>query len=336
MTGQSKLGVLVFLLAVVFIGSTKSFAYFTCYSDSASTTEASATYTVMVDAAVLNKSISDAVLSDMSTYARCTGYPTSAWKDGLRVSSFSYDSSLTDAGFEAYLQYQNGAKNAPPAANVCLWPDASCSATYTSTTVALDRPIYAKLGVKRITASDRWRAGSTIPAGTQIARLVTQMRQSGNWSSAYVTWLFVLKSDMITPAYTCSITQYDKSVTLPAVKRSDIVSNGTGRYPNAKKEFTFDLACEPKTAVSVTFDGDILSGTGTDSVLKNKLSGNDNVGIQLLFNDNTPVKMSEKLQLVTSAQATQLLSFNAYYYYKGGAISGGPVKANATFTFDYQ
>ncbi|MBV8873905.1 MAG: hypothetical protein JO014_14435 [Metakosakonia sp.] len=98
----------------------------------------------------------------------------------------------------------------------------------------------------------------------------------------------------------------------------------------------FNFACDEQTTVSVTFEGDTLSGTGTGTVLRNKLSGNDNIGIQLLFNDSTPVKMTEKIEVAYSAQSTELLSFNAYYYYKGGNISRCSVKANTTFTFEYQ
>ncbi|WP_354691288.1 fimbrial protein [Phytobacter sp. RSE-02] len=98
----------------------------------------------------------------------------------------------------------------------------------------------------------------------------------------------------------------------------------------------FNFSCDEQTTVSVTFEGDTLSGTGTGTVLRNKLSGNDNIGIQLLFNDSTPVKMTEKIEVAYSAQSTELLNFNAYYYYKGANISSCPVKANTTFTFEYQ
>ncbi|CAM7619770.1 Fimbrial-type adhesion domain-containing protein [Phytobacter diazotrophicus] len=94
----------------------------------------------------------------------------------------------------------------------------------------------------------------------------------------------------------------------------------------------FNFPCDEQTTVSVTFEGDTLSGTGTGTVLRNKLSGNENIGIQLLFNDSTP----EKIEVAYSAQSTELLNFNAYYYYKGVNISSCPVKANTTFTFEYQ
>lgn len=197
-------------------------------------------------------------------------------------------------------------------------------------------PINAQIGIKRATNSGSWGTASTLSANTEIARMVSQFRYSGSdvWRTNTVTWVFTLKDELVIPAYTCSITQYDKNVTLPEVKRSDIVSHGAGRYLNAKKEFKFNLVRDPQTTVSVTFEGTPLSGT--DNVLKNTLTGNDNIGVQMLFSDDTPVKLATKYPVVSSAQASEILNLNAYYYYKGGAVSSGPVKANTTFTFDYQ
>ncbi|QOV67011.1 fimbrial protein [Citrobacter sp. BDA59-3] len=313
-----------------------NYAYaYVCYNGSQSVGNGSATFTVMVNPVALNKSLTDTILTSMNSYASCYGAPGPNSKDALRVNSLEItDSRLTDLGYRAYIIDASNQKTAAPAANVCLWPDASCTI---SSEVSITRPINAQIGIDRASGSGNWNTAKTIPANTKIMTMKTQMRINGGWDSrAIITWNFYLNADMVAPAYTCLISQYDSTVTLPSVARSDIVSHGAGRYPNAKKAFKFNLACDEQTRVSVTFDGDTLSGTGTDSVLKNKLSGNDNVGVQLLFNDSTPVKMAEKLEVAGSAQATELLSFNAYYYYKGGDISGGPVKANTTFTFEYQ
>lgn len=339
---EKRMNRLLYLFICFFVSvfySVVSQANMICYNGSQYTDEQSTTFVVSIPPVALSKSAAKTVLTDMSSYARCIGYPTSVsnWKDALRSTSLAISSTLTDLGYAGYLQYDGGPENAVPASQVCLWPDSTCSPTYSfSTTVAVNKPLYAKVGLKRASGTPGWSAGKTIPVGTELAQLKTQMRYSGAWQSTWVTWSFVLASDMVVPTYTCSVTQFDESVTLPTVKRSDILRHGTGRYPDAKKEFKYNLNCEPETAVSITFDGDALNGTGTDSVLKNSQSGNDNIGIQLLFNSTTPVKLAERLLLVSSAQSTELLSFNAYYYYKGGDLNSGLVKANASFTFDYQ
>ena len=84
---------------------------------------------------------------------------------------------------------------------------------------------------------------------------------------------------------------------------------GNGRYPAVKKEFQFALTSDVSTAVSVTFEGDSLSGT--DNVLYNAYSGNDNICVQMLFNDNTPVKLEIKNPVISSAQEHVILKFNA-------------------------
>lgn len=324
----------VLFACLIGLGLSSRVYAFDCYNNSDKVTNSSKTFTQQIVPVSLSKNTLDATVINMSSYAYCYGDPGPNYYDALRTTSLTISESLTSLGFAGYVQYNGGTKYDASSNQVCIWPDNSC--TIASSSGSKSIPIYATVGIKRSSGSGAWQSGMTIPAGTEIARLVTQMRIMKSWSSAYVTWSFILKSDLVIPAYTCSITQYDKSVTLPDVRRSDIIANGTGRYPNAKKEFKFDLACEPQTSVSVTFDGDTLSGTGTDSVLKNKLNGNDNVGIQLLFNDSTPVKMTEKLEVASSAQSSQLLNFNAYYYYKGGEINNGPIKANTTFTFEYQ
>jgi type 1 fimbria pilin len=75
-------------------------------------------------------------------------------------------------------------------------------------------------------------------------------------------------------------------VTLPDVRRADLVRHGAGRYTGVTKEFNINLACENKPKVSVKFNGDKMPGIASEDVLVNKLSGNDNIGIQLVHNNN--------------------------------------------------
>lgn len=301
-----------------------------CYSASNKANESSATFTVYISPPDLRKSTTKAILTDMSTYAHCEGTASTEYKDALISSSLTMSSALTDLGYTGYLQQQGGNEYDAPASEVCLWPDYQCG--YFGS--LQDKPIYATIGIKR--ASGIWygQSGVIIPSGTEIARFKTQMRYSGNWQPSYLTWVFVLNKDLVIPSYTCAITQFDKSVSLPEVTRAEISAHGAGRYPNVKKEFKFDLACEPQTAVSVTFGGTAL--IGTDSVLKNTLTGNGNIGVQMVFSDDTPVKLDTKYPVTASAQGNETLKLNAYYYFIGGSVSAGPIKANTTFTFDYQ
>lgn len=54
-------------------------------------------------------------------------------------------------------------------------------------------------------------------------------------------------------------------------------------------------------------------------------------GIQILHKD----KFGTAFEILTSTQKNESLKFNAYYY-KGGTVSPGPVKAQAEFLFTYK
>lgn len=292
------------------------------------------TFYIDIDGVSLTNTTTDIVLTDMSAYAGCYGAPDATWQDAMRSSSLTLSSSeLKNLGFQVYLDAGGTKSSSPP--NVCIWPDNLCSVGLGG---SASRPIIARIAIKRASGSGDWSMGTTIPAGTEIARMKAQVRAgySGNGTNFFdaITWVFRLKTPIVIPAYTCSITSYDKNVALPDVSRSDFLRNGTGRYTKAKKEFTFNLACQTGTSVSVTFEGQTLSGT--DNVLKNTLTGNDNVGIQLLFGDDKSLVLGSKYSVYSSAGASEILKLNAYYYYKGGTITAGQIKANTTFTFNYQ
>lgn len=301
---------------------------FTCWNGSASTYNASATFTVQVDAPVLDKSVIDTMLTDMSAYAKCQGQPDSTYQDSLRVNTLSISSVLTNLGYEPYVEilgqkYKNQ--------SVCIWPPSSgCNIFETGEHTG---PILAKLGITRTTVTS-WGSGTTLPAGSEIMRMETQMRGGAKWQPWYITWVFVLKNDLVTPTYTCELdNNYSNYISLPNVSVNQLKANGPGKYPDAAAPFQFKLTCDPQTSVSIRFDGTTMDNI--DNVLANTKSGNDNVGIQLLFNDN-PIKIGEMLEVISNSQANETVGFNAYYYYKGGAVSGGEVNSVATFTFDYQ
>lgn len=302
---------------------------FTCYNGAASVYNGSTTFTVQVDAPVLDKSVTDATITDMSTYASCYGQHDEQYKDALASTSLTLSPELMRLGYGPFIQMNGTDHTVQP---VCLWPDSSCS--YSGPHHSETLPIAAKLGITRISAAV-WGAGTTLPAGTEIMNLVTQMKGMGQWQSGWViTWKFVLKNDLVIPNYTCELDNtYSNYISLPNVNVNQLKANGPGKYPDAVAPFHFNLTCDPQTSVSIQFDGTTMNNI--DNVLANSKSGNDNVGIQILFND-TPVKMGEKLDVISSAQANETVGFNAYYYYKSGTVSAGEVNSVATFTFDYQ
>jgi type 1 fimbria pilin len=283
-----------------------------------------------ISSPVLNKNLLTFTLTDMNSFASCSGIPDVSNKDAIRAVGLTIDERLTDLGYSSSI-LSWGQEHSSFEGIVCIWPDNACSSSYsTSKTI----PVNVQIKLARNTGSGNWSAGATILAGTEIASLKTRFIYNNGVRGPYFWWSFTLKNDLVIPAYTCTITQYDKNVTLPDVSRTALQNHGNGRYPDVKKEFQFALNCDASTAVSVTFEGDALSGT--DNVLKNAYSGNDNIGVQMLFSDNTPVKLDTKYPVISSAQEHEILKLNAYYYYKGGDVGAGPIKANTTFTFDYQ
>ncbi|MDA8481353.1 fimbrial protein [Citrobacter sp. Awk 4] len=321
---------LLAIMAIIFAWAcfSPSALAFTCYNGAASIFNGSTTFTVQVDAPVLDKSVTDAIITDMSTYASCYGVPDQEYQDALRSNSLTISSALTRLGYEPFIQMSGTDYTVQP---VCLWPDNSCSISGSSDWV--NKPIEAKLGITR-TSTATWGTGTTLPAGTEIMRLETQMRGLQKWESWYITWVFVLKNDMVIPNYTCELdNDYSNYVSLPDVSVNQLKENGPGKYLDAPAPFHFNLKCDPQTSVSIQFDGATMNNI--DSVLANTKPGNDNVGIQLLFNGG-PVKIGEKLEVISSAQTNETVGFNALYYYKGGAVGAGRVNSVATFTFDYQ
>lgn len=284
-----------------------------------------------IDPVDLNKNVTDVLLTDMSAYASCKGKADSYYQNALRSTSLTISNSLMILGYSSYI-ISGGVNSASPP-DVCIWPDSSCSMNGTTSA-----PVNAKIHLQRSASSGDWHVGTVLPAGSEIARMEAEARDVGSkyinapWHS--ITWVFRLKSDMTIPAYTCSITQFDENVVLPKVSRSDMLLKGEGRFSKVKKEFKFNLACATQTSVSVAFEGTPLSGT--NDVLKNSAPGNDNIGVQMTFSDDTPVKLGSIYPITSSAQSSELLKFNAYYYYSGGSVTVGPVKANTTFTFNYQ
>lgn len=220
---------------------------FKCFSgsqiiDNTSESFGAGFFDVSISPVQLNKTINKVELTNLSNYARCTGAPESY--DALRAISLTMVSpALTDLGYELYLidgdDGEIDASVLTEATNICLWPDARCSGNYPPFPTFKTFPVFAKIGIKRIAGSGNWHSAVTIPAGTLIAELEARVKMGKSWAyggqDVRITWKFFLATEMASRAYTCSITQFDNAVTLPTVSRSAMVSHGTGRYPNAKK-----------------------------------------------------------------------------------------------------
>ncbi|WP_102601712.1 fimbrial protein [Citrobacter freundii complex sp. CFNIH2] len=317
--------VLIAISAIFFCSKTMAFS---CTFNGVNIFNKSGTFTVSVDAPTLDKSVVDTIITDMSSYATCGGGPTNQYQDALRSTELTISPVLSNLGYSAYITMSGNKYRTQP---VCLWPDNACS-VYMPDGSNIELPINAKLGVELIN-SGKWEK-STIPAGTELMRMVTQMRTYATWEPWYITWIFKLKNDLVIPNYTCSLDEdFVNQVILPSVDAFALKKNGPGRFKDVEKTFSFNFTCDPQTAVTVKFDGETINNL--DDVLKNSEEGNDNVGIQLLYND-TPLKIGDPLQVISSAQSRESLSFQADYYYKGGDVSAGKVHSSAVFTFDYK
>lgn len=283
-------------------------------------------WTVQVAPPVLKKDTQSYVtITDMASYVSCNGTTS----DNLRTLTASVDSTLASYGFTGVINI-NGTRYDMPAVGYYIWPYPLSSATLNGSAT-----LKVKLELKRATAGS-WKTGVTLPAGTTIATFVAQQRSSSTWGWND-TWTFKLNAPLVIPAYTCNVTSTaNRSITLPRVSKSDLQSNGNGRYNNSKTRFSFNLDCDELATVKVAFSGPMM--TGKNDVLANQESGNDNVGVQVVpSGSSTATKFDGSFtNMIDSAQEQESLDFDAYYYYNGGSVSSGPVKALATYTFEYE
>jgi len=181
-------------------------------------------------------------------------------------------------------------------------------------------------------------SGTSIPAGQEILRLAMTQRgifsgsSVNSWGKTY-TWIFVLRNKLDIPTYSCTLNNANQTITLPPVMKKNLVDNGAGVYAEPVP-FNLNLTCKQDTTVSIQFDGNTMSGK--NDVLANSADGNQDVGIQLIYN-NSPVKFAEKNKVIDMAGLNEVLPYEAHYYYNGGAdIQGGEVKAVTTVTLTYQ
>ena len=290
--------------------------------------------------AYMNASAFPATLGNITSAASASatvlanGWPNSDHRDSVKIKSVTINPNLTARGFTLQVKVSNSSWMSNTAAvGKCVWVDANCIIMSISTSVTKSTlPVSVRL-LRNSTA-----AYDPIPAGTNIATITLLHYSSiypSGWTSSPATLYFRFDGAVTPIIPTCDITNFDNNVTLPDVRRADLVRHGAGRYTGVTKEFNINLACENKPKVSVKFNGDKMPGITSEDVLVNKLSGNDNIGIQLVHNNNA-MKIGENIELLSAAADSENLKFNAYYYYKGGTVQSGSIKANSEFTFTYQ
>ncbi|MEH4658094.1 fimbrial protein [Phytobacter diazotrophicus] len=259
-----------------------------------------------------------------------TGYPNPSDKDYVIMSNITVSKEVTSRGFTVDVGVKGYSwRPSASATGTCVFYK-NCDTSQASWVRELTTPVYVRL--KR-TSTDSY---STIPSGTLITSIKLLQFSSHHPTGDQVAYLYFYSNGDIMPKIrTCDIKNFDNNVTLPDVRRADLVNHGAGRYTGVTKEFNINLACENKPKVSVKFNGDKMPGIASEDVLVNKLSGNDNIGIQLFYKSNA-MKIGENIELLSAAADSENLKFNAYYYYKGGAVQSGPIKSQTEFTFTYE
>lgn len=292
--------------------------------------------TAYMNSATFPKGLGNIVSAASDTaVVKGSGSPDPRSKDTLKISAVTFNPDLSGQGFE--LEVKVGASSwmtASDAVGKCIWVDANCTITYS-------HGWYSNISTQPVSVRlvrNSSMAYSTIPAGTLIASM-TLLHYSSSYPNGFIdgagSFYFKFDGDVTPIVPTCDVKNFDKNVTLPDVKRTDLVNHGTGRYTSATKEFNINLECENSPKVSVIFDGDKMSGVASEDVLVNKLTGNENIGVQILYNSN-PLKIGEKVAVLSSAGANEALKFNAYYYFKGGTVQSGTIKSQTEFTFSYE
>lgn len=325
---KNKRALLLFLLLseTFWLFTPKTALAFSCTSNGVQI-GGSGTFTIPVDV-TLSKLTNEIILTDMSTYTTCHGVVNTSYQDALKVTGTTLSSTLSGLGFSGFIVVGGSSYNFP-ATNQCIWPDGNC----TVSTGVIETRLNVKIGMHRLD-DGRWNS-STLPVGTEIARL--SVLQRGLYARAYMawgapkTWIFTLRNPLVIPAYSCSVNNPNQTVNLPRVNKTDIQSNGIGKYPEATL-FKINLTCDPQTTVSVKFDGAAMEGK--DDVLANTSSGNDSIGVQMLFNED-PITLGQNMRVIENSQEQETLALEAYYYYNGGAVNAGEISSVTTFTFVY-
>ncbi|QJF15657.1 type 1 fimbrial protein [Phytobacter diazotrophicus] len=289
-------------------------------------------------AASMPKNSTDTPLISSSFTTSCSGVATTGQQDAMRIQSVTVGSAFTNADYTVEVSIGGGTWQTPSAVQyACIWPGGNTN--YNCSPVAGGNSGNTRSIRIRVRRTSNAAIMTSIPDNTTIATIVSYQRSNGTWSGsgswAKITLNYKLSGEISAVVPTCDVKNFDNNVTLPEVRRANLVNHGTGRYTGVTKEFNINLACEYTPKVTIKFNGDKMPGIASEDVLVNKLSGNDNIGIQLVHNNNA-MKIGENIELLSAAADSENLKFNAYYYYKGGTVQSGSIKSQTEFTFTYQ
>jgi type 1 fimbria pilin len=264
--------------------------------------------------------------------ALCTGVPEYREWDALKINNLQLSPEFVRAGgYVLEMSVGGGSGWGTWRGGHQIWPYYNLDRTSSTASV--------RIRLRRTISTPF----TTIPAGTNIAYIDIDQRSLGVWGCGWCARLSYNVSgggDVVPISRTCNVASFDHPVTLPEIRHADLARFGPGRYSGVTKAFNINLQCEHTPEVSVVFEGTKMPGVASEDVLANQSTGNDNVGIQLLFN-NTPLKIGSavagsKVKVLNAAGANEALKFNAYYYYKGGPVQPGPVQSQSEFLFSYQ
>lgn len=294
-------------------------------------THSGGTVAAQVAPPVLKKDThSNVPVINMATSVTCSGNNL----DNLRIYTSSIDSRLASYGFSGVLNIA-GTRYDMPASGQYIWPWPNSSAALTPAAGYIPFPVNLTLELKR-NATGAWGAGVTLPQGTVLATIVAQQRSGPVWGWNH-TWNFVLNAPLVIPAYTCNVTNpANRIIRLPHADKSEVSATESGIVTRSKTRFSFNLDCDVMATVDLAFSGTTM--TGKENVLANQASGNPNIGVQIFpVGSSTAITFDNvERRMFESASARQSLDYDAYYYYKGGALQGGPIRAVATYTFTYK
>ncbi|MEI7035467.1 fimbrial protein [Fulvimonas yonginensis] len=166
--------------------------------------------------------------------------------------------------------------------------------------------------------------GATIPAGT-IA----------NWRwGSIVPEYFVLTNSVTFLAPACKVTTQAIAVTLPTVTTGSFAGKDstTGATP-----FSIQLTCPSGSSATLKIQLDAQAGTapGYTTVLVNQGTAGG-IGVELKDRNGIPVTYGQAATVGTTVAGSMTLPYTAQYHATASMVTGGTVKATATFTLSYQ
>lgn len=291
--------------------------------------------TAYMDASTFPKSVGNiSSPASGSASVRASGNPTSLDQDRVVIDGAYIRSGFSDRGFSLEVKVGNSSWLTPEAAKgKCVWIDADCKNNYSNET-HFDKVYTVPVSVRVVRNSTA--EYSTIPSGTQIASIHLRQYSRSQPSGYNMAYLSFYLNGSVTPVVpTCDVKNYDSSVTLPEVSRLALAKS-IWRYNAVSKEFTININCKNNVAkAKLTFNGTKMAGVGSNDALANLNSGNDNVGIQIMF-DGNPVVIGKEVLVKWWPTGDTPVKFKAHYFTKSYTINAGTVKAKSEFTLTYE